>query len=143
MLIWHSNYYQALQDTRVCLKQSNYTQVPQLSVGEEFDMEQPLIIQIDDLSIQELKRTLDLIIQMRLYTSQAIVFMSPDKKIMHRRMISIISDAKDHTRGSYTCNNRHRLERKAIILMENRRNLIFCTPTMNIVSLELQTHFSP
>lgn len=35
---------QALQDTRFCLRSSNYPQVPQLSVGEQLDLNQPLIL---------------------------------------------------------------------------------------------------
>ncbi|KAF1350161.1 putative metacaspase [Delphinella strobiligena] len=37
-------YINALSDTRVCLKSSNYPQVPQLSVGTQMDLNQPLII---------------------------------------------------------------------------------------------------
>jgi hypothetical protein len=33
-----------LQDTRVNLRQSDYTQVPQLSIGENIDLEQPLML---------------------------------------------------------------------------------------------------
>lgn len=35
---------QTLQDTRYTLTQSNYPQVPQLSVGAQMDLEQPLIL---------------------------------------------------------------------------------------------------
>lgn len=35
---------QALQDTRFCLKSSDYPQVPQLSVGQQIELEQPLIL---------------------------------------------------------------------------------------------------
>jgi hypothetical protein len=37
-------YLQALQDTRYNLRQSNYTQVPQLSIGIEINLEQPLAL---------------------------------------------------------------------------------------------------
>ncbi|KAL1297928.1 hypothetical protein AAFC00_006441 [Neodothiora populina] len=37
-------YIEALQDTRYCLRSSNYPQVPQLSVGENIDLNQPLLL---------------------------------------------------------------------------------------------------
>ncbi|RQM04952.1 hypothetical protein DH86_00004430, partial [Scytalidium sp. 3C] len=38
------SYLDALAQTRTALRQSNYTQVPQLSVGQEIDLNQPLIL---------------------------------------------------------------------------------------------------
>lgn len=38
------SYLEALQDTRLCLRQSDYTQVPQLSIGMEIDLNQPLAL---------------------------------------------------------------------------------------------------
>jgi hypothetical protein len=35
-------YLQTLQDTRICLRQSNYEQVPQMSIGMQIDLNQPL-----------------------------------------------------------------------------------------------------
>lgn len=34
----------ALYETRLCLRQSNYEQVPQLSVGLEMDLDRPLAL---------------------------------------------------------------------------------------------------
>lgn len=42
--MWNPTYLQALQDTRYNLRQSNYTQVPQLSIGIEINLEQPLVL---------------------------------------------------------------------------------------------------
>ena len=36
------SYIQTLQDTRTVLRGSHYKQVPQLSVGVQFDLNQPL-----------------------------------------------------------------------------------------------------
>jgi hypothetical protein len=35
---------QTLTDTRYCLRHSNYTQVPQLSIGLQMDLELPLVL---------------------------------------------------------------------------------------------------
>jgi hypothetical protein len=40
--IQNPTFLEALQDTRVCLRQSEYTQVPQLSIGLQLDLNQPL-----------------------------------------------------------------------------------------------------
>lgn len=39
-----ANGVKTLQDTRYCLRQSNYTQVPQLSVGLQMDLNRPLCL---------------------------------------------------------------------------------------------------
>lgn len=36
--------WQTLTDTRYCLRESNYTQVPQLSIGLQMDLERPLVL---------------------------------------------------------------------------------------------------
>lgn len=42
--VQNPTFLETLQDTRVCLRQSEYTQVPQLSVGMQFDLSAPLNI---------------------------------------------------------------------------------------------------
>lgn len=39
-----NNFIKALQDTRYILRQSNYTQIPQLSVGLQMDLNRPLCL---------------------------------------------------------------------------------------------------